>query len=398
MEKKSAPESTKKISKKLHHTDCGIYIHIPFCRRRCIYCDFYTEGVVRADWPRLVSGLLAEFASRRAEIRGAQRFSLYIGGGTPSLVPVAELQRLVDGVRSMVREECGDVDFVEATIEVNPDDVTAEKADAWQQMGIDRVSMGVQTMDNAELRMLGRRHTAEQAEEAFALLRPRFADISLDLIFGLPGTSMQQLDATVSRFIAMHSEHISAYSLMYEERTALTHLRDAGRVEEYPEEGSVDMFRRVSQRLAEAGYDRYEISNYALPGFESVHNSSYWQGVRYVGLGPSAHSYDGASLRRGNVASVGEYLRGVESDGVYWEEEHLSETDRREERIMTALRRREGVDLQRFAADFGEGEKEKLLRAAAAHLRHGSLELKGDSLRLTDEGVMISDDVISDLF
>ena len=387
--------SLENSNKKLQSANCGIYVHIPFCRKRCIYCDFYTEGVVRANWPRMVDALLVELRERMGDFHKARRFTIYIGGGTPSLMPTDEMERLVVGVRSMLPDAA---EVTECTIEVNPEDVTEQKSRAWHEMGFNRVSMGVQTLNDDELHMIGRGHSAVQAEEAFEMLRPYFKNISLDLIFGLPGSRMANLEETVARFMALRPEHISAYSLMYEEKTALTHLRNQGRVEEYPEEGSVEMFRRLSAMLAEAGYARYEISNYALPGFESRHNSAYWRGVPYIGIGPSAHSYDGGSVRRWNVASVAKYIDGIESGKPDYEEEHLTITEQREERIMTALRTAAGINLDEFASMFGDEEKEKLLRDARSNIRGGSLELHEGCLRLTEKGVMISDDVISDLF
>ena len=262
----------------------GVYIHIPFCARKCVYCDFYSVGARLADWPRLVSALLDEARNRVPELTGAgaKCDTLYIGGGTPSLLPPGEFGRLAAGVLSLT----GPVS--EFTVEVNPDDVTGELADAWRGAGVDRVSMGVQSLVDDELRAIGRRHDSRRAREAYDTLRRRFGNVSLDLMFGLPGQTRRSLRESVAGVNDMRSEHVSVYSLMYEERTALTRMRDSGRIDETPEEESAAMFADISEMLDAAGYEQYEISNYSLPGFRSRHNSAYWSGEPYVGLGRGA--------------------------------------------------------------------------------------------------------------
>ena len=377
----------------------GIYIHFPFCRRKCIYCDFYSVGERLADWEAFARAVENEFSA--SSLPSEVFPSLYMGGGTPSLAPV----ELISRFRRMIPVEVG-----EFTIEVNPDDVTEEKARAWQEAGVNRVSMGIQTLNDDELKAIGRRHTADQAEKAYYILRKYFSNISLDLIFGLPGQTLSSLSATLDRFIEMRPEHISAYSLMYEERTALTRMRDSGKVEEIPDEDSVEMFRLVTSKLKEAGYERYEISNYALPGYRSHHNSNYWKGIPYIGLGPSAHSYDGDRTRRYNLPDLAlyikEYGRNIKEDREDIKEyrkniednEILSEEELREEMIMTRLRMIEGLDLLEFEDRFGKEERISLEKRAKPFLSSGDLIYMHDHIALSESGVMISDEIISELF
>lgn len=387
----------------------GIYVHIPYCARRCLYCDFYTEGVIRADWPAYVSALLAELRQRLDGpegdiLRDADRYTLYIGGGTPSLIPLAEFRRLADGIIGMTG--CKPTEF---TIEVNPDDVTREKAEAWRAAGVDRVSMGVQSLIDSELTFIWRRHDAATAIQAYGILRPLFDNISLDLMFGLPGQTMDSLRHTLTGLMQMRPEHISAYSLMYEERTALTRLRDSGRIQEADESLSVDMFRAICDTLQHNGYVHYEISNWALPGRESQHNSAYWQGVPYIGLGAGAHSYDGLHTRRSNLPDARLYTSILSGSGdshnsydsydsSYYTTEHLDDEALREEMIMTRLRTCSGIDLDEFARRFGQKALDSLIRRAAPIIARGLLSDDHSHLALTRNGVMLSDDIITDLF
>lgn len=384
----------------------GIYVHIPYCARRCLYCDFYTEGVIRADWPAYVSALLTELRQRLDGpegdiLRDADRYTLYIGGGTPSLIPLPEFRRLADGIIGMTGRKP-----TEFTIEVNPDDVTREKTEAWRAAGVDRVSMGVQSLIDSELKFIGRRHDAATAIQAYGILRPLFDNISLDLMFGLPGQTMDSLRQTLAGLMQMRPEHVSAYSLMYEERTALTRLRDSGKIQEADETLSVDMFRAICDTLEQNGYGHYEISNWALSGRESQHNSAYWQGVPYLGLGAGAHSYDGHRLRRSNLPDARLYVSSLSdlsqssqsSQSSHYTTEHLDSEALREEMIMTRLRTRQGLDLDEYAERFGQSAHDSLMRRAAPIIARGLLSDDHRHIALTRDGVMLSDDIITDLF
>ena len=373
----------------------GVYIHIPFCARKCVYCDFYSVGARLADWPRLVSALLDEARVRVPELTGAGAPSdtLYIGGGTPSLLPPGEFGRLAAGVLSLT----GPVS--EFTVEVNPDDVTGELADAWRGAGVDRVSMGVQSLVDGELRAIGRRHDSRRAREAYDTLRRRFGNVSLDLMFGLPGQTRRSLRESVAGVIDMRPEHVSVYSLMYEERTALTRMRDSGRIDETPEEESAAMFADITEMLDSAGYEQYEISNYSLPGFRSRHNSAYWSGEPYVGLGPAAHSYDGLRTRRANAPDVRAYIsRWLDGGGDAVTVETLTDDELREEMIMTRLRTRGGIPLEEFRRRFGAVAFRSLLSASRRWVAAGLMEERDGTLALSRRGVMVSDEIIVSLF
>lgn len=373
----------------------GVYIHIPFCARKCVYCDFYSVGARLADWPRLVSALLDEARVRVPELTGAgaKCDTLYIGGGTPSLLPPGEFGRLAAGVLSLT----GPVS--EFTVEVNPDDVTGELADAWRGAGVDRVSMGVQSLVDGELRAIGRRHDSRRAREAYDTLRRRFGNVSLDLMFGLPGQTRRSLRESVAGVIDMRPEHVSVYSLMYEERTAMTRMRDSGRIDETPEEESAAMFADIAEMLDAAGYEQYEISNYSLPGFRSRHNSAYWSGEPYVGLGPAAHSYDGLRTRRANAPDVRAYIsRWLDGGGDAVAVETLTDDELREEMIMTRLRTRGGIPLEEFRRRFGAVAFRSLLSASRRWVAAGLMEERDGTLALSRRGVMVSDEIIVSLF
>ncbi|MDE6007266.1 MAG: radical SAM family heme chaperone HemW [Muribaculaceae bacterium] len=396
----------------------GIYVHIPFCRRKCFYCDFYSVGERSAVWSRFVEAICREAKHRILSSRILDHDSpltLYIGGGTPSLIPPSEFKRLAANLLEIIGTP------VEFTIEVNPDDVTPEKVSTWFDSGVNRVSMGVQSFVDSELKAVGRRHTANQAMDAYDLLRTAFSNISLDLIFGLPGQAMASLDYSLSEIIKLNPDHISVYSLMYEERTALTRMRDSGQIPETSDIDSEAMFMLVNHRLREKGFDRYEISNYAKPGFQSIHNSAYWKGFPYVGLGPAAHSYDGLCCRRANVPDIKKYLAFYLDDGygisgrsdmktisLKSEEqvkeeiciiESLSVCELREEMIMTRLRMAEGLSINEYTQRFGIDSAGSLLALADKWISSGHLSLSSDNmLSLSEKGIMISDQIIASLF
>lgn len=381
--------------------DGGLYVHIPFCRKKCLYCDFYSGARWIKDSGRYVSALLNELQTRKPERPDLFR-TIYIGGGTPSLLSNEEFERLTKGIFEILGETAQIEEF---TIEVNPEDVTGEKAKVWKASGVNRVSMGVQSLDDEELKRVGRRHDSATAIKAYKILEGYFDNISLDLIFGLPGQTMESLERSLDGLIALAPHHISCYSLMYEERTALTRLRDMGEVKETEEDITVAMYRRITRKLKETGYRHYEISNYALPGFESRHNSSYWEGKPYIGLGPGAHSYDGGNIRRINIPDFITYLncytnpQRERNDGDKpYETETLDAEERYEEYVMTRLRTTEGIRFSEIKELFGE-EKEWRARRISVRLQNNAgIELTGDGVRLTEEGIMTSDSVIVEFF
>lgn len=366
----------------------SLYVHVPFCRRKCIYCDFYSVGERLADWESLVRKYLEEFDARRHEIPLPAK-TLYLGGGTPSLMPVEALTALVEALTA--RRAIGE-STTERTIEINPDDVTEDKAVAWQRLGFNRFSIGVQSFDDTLLRTIGRRHDAASARRAVETLQP-LGDVSLDLIFALPEQTVEQWRQTVAEAVALRPQHISAYALMYEEGTPLTRRRDNGTIREADDDTYLAMFSHLCDALTAAGYRQYEISNYALPGHESRHNSAYWDDTPYLGLGPAAHSYDGGRTRRANPADIRRYLKH-NFTGKFYTEETLTDSELAEEYLLTRLRTARGIDLSDFRQRFPALSVEALTKPL--HLP-GLVAIENNRLHLTRAGIMTSDAVILQL-
>ena len=370
----------------------GLYLHIPFCRTRCIYCDFYST-VGEEVQARYVDALLAEWQLRRDELRGEPVETLYIGGGTPSQLAPRLWGRLFETLGR-------DIDFGrcrEITFEANPDDITPDYATALAALPVDRVSMGVQSFSDENLRFLRRRHTAAQALAAIGCLRRAgFERLSIDLIYGLPGQSVGTWQNDLRQAVALDLPHLSAYNLIYEEGTPLDRLRCEGRVQECDEMLSLQLFETTLDELAAAGYEQYEISNFARPGEYARHNTAYWQGIPYLGLGPSAHSYDGA-CRRSNPPDLKRYVESMRRGEPFYETEPLDADTRYNDRVITSLRTMWGLDLDAVAADFGEERRRYCLRMARPHMTNGLLEISSGRLKLTRRGLFVSDGVMADL-
>lgn len=370
----------------------GVYVHIPFCQSRCDYCDFYSTTLGVAAMGRYVDALLAEARLRGVEI-GARVSTLYLGGGTPSLLPPEQLRRLVDGLRRTF-----DISG-EATIEVNPDDVSPAMARAWRAAGFNRVSMGVQSMVDDELLAVGRRHTSRQVRQAVAVLREAgFDNLSLDVIYGLPGQTLDTLHVTLDAMLGLRPEHLSAYCLSYEPGTRLWSRRQTGEVTEADEDLCEAMYGAIAGRLRQQGYEHYEISNFALPGRQARHNSAYWDGTPYLGLGAGAHSYDGLWRRHINPADIAAYERDVLDGGtVAGDDDVLGLEERFEEMVMLGLRTARGIDLDRMERDLGADYRTRLERAARRHLDDGMLRRDGHALVLTPRALFVSDLIVRDL-
>ena len=372
----------------------GIYVHIPFCASRCSYCDFYSTLRLDEVGDAYVDAVLAEAELRQQELRNESVKTIYLGGGTPSQLPLPLLSILLSGLGRTFDlsgvEEC--------TVEANPDDVTPEWCAALQQLGVNRVSMGVQSFEDDILRLIGRRHTASQAIDAVSRLREAgIANISIDLIFGLPGQTLASWTESVRQAIALHPQHISAYGLTYEEGTRLWRQRERGEVTEVPEEQCLEMYRILVEMLKAAGYEHYEISNFALPGYHSRHNSSYWDGTPYLGLGAAAHSYD-SKVRRYNPCDLKKYISCIKSGSLAFEQELLEWWQRYDERVMLGLRTARGVDVARLREDFGEDAWKHFTSEAQHHIAAGHLRLTEDGCYiLTSDGIMLSDSIIRDL-
>ena len=354
----------------------------------CGYCDFArTADLRRRD--EVVEAMHRELHDRRDFLHNINIGTVYFGGGTPSLLPPQELQRLMD-----TAAEYFDLSAVgEITAEANPDDLTAQYIKELRRTSVNRLSIGIQSFDDDCLRMMNRRHTAAEAVGAVRRAQDAgFENISVDLIFGVEGYGGEVLQRNIEETLALGVQHISAYHLTIEPGTAFARRVADGLMRAVGEEVSEAEYMTLHERLAAAGYEHYEVSNYALPGRRSRHNSAYWSGEEYLGIGAGAHSFDGRR-RCWNSPRVGEYLSG---DGCG--EETLTETDRRNEMIMTSLRTAEGLDMRRFGELFGREEAEKTLRGAESFLLSGLLVAEGERLRVPAEKFMMSDAVIGALF
>ena len=370
----------------------GIYIHIPFCKRRCIYCDFFSTTQSEKK-PTYIHALCQELEMRKNYLEGEEIETIYLGGGTPSQLTEEELNEIFTSLYNIYKVK----EDAEITLEANPDDLTPEYVSMLRRLPINRISMGIQTFQEETLKLLHRRHTTRQAIEAFQRCREAgFRNISIDLMYGLPSETLNIWKEDLQQAIALHPEHISAYHLIYEEGTALWKLREEHQVEEADEDLSVTLFKNLIDELKQAGYQHYEISNFCLPGLHSRHNSSYWTGKKYLGCGPSAHSFNGSS-RQWNIASLDNYLKGIASGKPNYEIEELDLYTRYNDFVITSIRTCWGMSLSRLRSEYGEELYRYCLRMAKSHLEQGVLEIEEDTLRLTQEGIFISDGIMSEL-
>ena len=378
----------------------GLYIHIPFCASRCIYCGFYSTTAV-ASQDRYTDALCREMQMQKDYLLKAldatphmELSTVYLGGGTPSQLSGENLEKLFDTIYNKVYQDQLPVSATaEVTIECNPDDITPQFASILSSLPVNRVSMGVQTFSDERLKFLRRRHSAREVDQAIGRLRQAGIDnISIDLMFGFPQETMADWRIDLQQALSLEVEHISAYSLMYEEGTALYRLQQEKRVRETDEETSLAMYNLLIDELTAHGFEHYEISNFARPGFRSRHNSSYWQAVSYLGLGASAHSYNGYS-RQWNVADIRQYIEAIERGVLPAEIETLDADTRYNDRIATALRTREGIDLSVLERPY----QTYLEELATPHIRRGHLVLKDGCLALSRSGIFISDSIMADL-
>lgn len=333
-----------------------------------------------------VDALKREYSRRNSEIELPPQ-TIYIGGGTPSILPISELQRIIDFLPLDAVEEF--------TIEVNPEDVTDEFAEFISSSPVNRVSMGVQTFNDAALKAIGRRHTAADAIAAVEKLRiAGISNLSIDLIFGLPGQNLSDWSQNLDMLLSFNPEHLSTYSLMYEPGTRLWAMRESGKIDEISDELSERMYLLLCEKTAMKGYEHYEISNFCRPGFHSRHNSAYWNLTPYLGLGVSAHSFDG-SIRRFNPSNIKKYIDGV---GIVCIAEETTLSQRINEYLLIRLRTATGIDISMYKHLFGATEFNRLLNQAKTHLATGKMELTSTYLSILPTYWLISDTILVDLF
>ncbi len=373
----------------------GLYIHIPFCASRCIYCGFYST-VLPDLQDRYVSALCQEIDLRQKEDISEQTTlsTIYLGGGTPSQLSTANLERLFHHIYKVYDV----VPDAEVTMECNPDDIRRHMFD---HLPVNRVSMGAQTFDDRRLRFLHRRHSAVEVDRAVEALRADgVGNISLDLMFGFPEERLDDWEADIQHALRLRPEHLSAYGLMIEEGTPLHRSWQQGKVKETDEELSLEMYDKLIDSMVTAGYEHYEISNFALlaPGdketssFRSRHNSSYWHDMPYIGIGAAAHSYD-LQTRRWNPSDIMRYMESVERGKLPYEEEIIDSDTHYDDIVTTALRTREGINLDRL----DKRHRDFLLRNASGYIDRHLMRVDGHHLSLTRQGINISNTIMSDL-
>ncbi|MCB9231394.1 MAG: radical SAM family heme chaperone HemW [Bacteroidia bacterium] len=373
----------------------GIYVHIPFCRQACTYCDFHFSTVLNLK-KGLLEGLLHEISIRNAFFRpGEELKTLYFGGGTPSLLELNELEVVLDQLKRHFN-----LDHVqEITLEANPDDLSPAYVEGLRELGINRLSIGIQSFREDDLRLINRSHTASQSKSAVKNAKAAgFENISLDLIYGIPGLSMAAWEDNLGEALELKVPHISAYALTVEPKTALAHQVKTHKVRVANDEDYLSQFEKMILELEKAGLEHYELSNFARPGFRSRHNSSYWKGLPYLGLGPSAHSYQKGE-RSWNVANNALYIKELSRGNLPLQEsEVLTPIDQFNEYVMTRLRISEGINEDELAARFGFGWNEEQLEVIGFYQQSGHILPGEGKVRLSLEGKFISDRIISELF
>lgn len=372
----------------------GIYIHVPFCQTRCLYCDFFSNTRMNKK-KRWLQTLCREIELRKDYLKGAPIRTLYFGGGTPSQLGEADFRQIFDTLQANFDlSQCEEI-----TLEGNPEDLTNEYIAMLRQFPFNRISMGVQSFDDADLKFLNRRHNASRAEEAVRSCQEAgFTNISIDLMYGLPGQTLTGWRTNLEKALSLQVEHISSYHLIYEEGTALYRLLQQGKIKPVDEDTSLMMFRMLIDTLAEGEFEHYEISNFARDGRYSKHNTSYWQNTPYLGLGPGAHSYDGEN-RHFNPGDFEQYTELVGNNDVadFIETEILSADERYNEFILTSLRTMWGLPLDTLRQQYGEERYAYCMEMAQPHLDGGFLKEEEGRLKLTKEGIFISDGIMSDL-
>lgn len=366
----------------------GIYIHIPFCRQACHYCNFHFSTSLRYK-NELISALLKETELQKNYLSAETVETIYFGGGTPSLLEIEDLKFQIDKIRSVYSVSR----FAEITLESNPDDISEEKLSAWKESGINRLSIGIQSFFEDDLKWMNRAHTAEQANGNLQLAARYFKNITVDLIYGTPLLTNEKWKQNIETVLNLSIPHLSCYALTVEEKTPLYKMIRQHEKENINPDKQSEQFLLLMEWLDQAGYEHYEISNFAQPGFRSRHNESYWQGKKYLGLGPSAHSFDGAS-RQWNIANNNLYIESVSKGIIPFEKEELTPTQRLNEYIMTSLRTKEGLNLN----EIDKEANNRLQTTSKRYIESGLMILDNEHLILTREGKLLADGIAADLF
>lgn len=370
----------------------GIYIHIPFCKQACHYCDFHFSTSMNKK-EEMVLALAKEIRLRKSESATEEVETIYFGGGTPSVLTSAEIDFLI----SEVYQNYSVVENPEITLEANPDDLSTERIVALSKSKVNRLSIGIQSFFEDDLKMMNRAHNSAEAQKCLSEASKYFDNISIDLIYGVPGMTNEKWRLNIDKALSFGIPHISSYALTVEPKTALKKLIQTGKVAEPNDEVAQEHFVILVDTLTANGFVHYELSNFGKENYFSKNNSAYWLGKKYIGIGPSAHSYDGIS-RSWNIANNPMYLKAIAIDELPNEIETLSQSDRYNEYIMTGLRTIWGVSISLIQLEFGLTFSDYLMKQADKFLKDGLLEIENDILKPTKKGKFLTDGIASDLF
>ena len=370
----------------------GIYIHIPFCKQACHYCDFHFSTNLRKKQD-MVSALQKELLLRKDELKNEEVQTIYFGGGTPSVLEIGEINEIIKTVDENYRV----IKHPEITLEANPDDLSIKKIKELSDSPINRLSIGVQSFFDQDLKLMNRAHDAKEADLCLNEAKKYFDNISIDLIYGIPGMTNARWEENINKALSYELPHISSYALTVEPKTALKAFIDKGIIPNVDDEVAEEQFNILCTLLKKEGFINYEISNFGKEGYFSKNNTAYWKGKKYIGIGPSAHSYDGTK-RAWNINNNSKYIRSIKENILPLEEEVLSKTDRYNEYVMTALRTIWGVSLDKIRNEFGTGYYEYLLDQSDKYIKEKLLVTEGDKLSVTKKGKFLCDGIASDLF
>jgi oxygen-independent coproporphyrinogen III oxidase len=369
----------------------GIYIHIPFCKKLCFYCDFY-HVITPEENSAFIRALIREASQRKNYLGKEPVTTIYMGGGTPSVLSISDISLILDNLKELfpLTESC------ELTIELNPDDVNPAYLSGLKGLGINRISLGIQSWRDADLKMLNRRHDSSQAAKALKeTFNAGFENVTIDLIYGIPGMSASEWKANLDYTFSFGIKHLSAYHLTIENGTVFGKMKEKGLLTEIEEEESSLLFNILIEKAETAGFIHYEISNFGKPGYFSVHNTNYWKQINYLGLGPSAHSFNGYS-RQWNVSDLKGYIKSVNSGKIHFQSEELDSKTRFNEYIMTSLRTMWGLDLDYIEKTFEKEGYDYVVNMSGKYKEYGLMKQDKKNLVLTNQGKMISDNIISE--
>jgi oxygen-independent coproporphyrinogen-3 oxidase len=371
----------------------GIYIHIPFCKSKCAYCNFFSLAS-ESKINDYVEALKKEIVLRKNYLGGETVKTIYFGGGTPSILSVKNIEEILE----LLNKNYEIVSSPEITLEINPDTIDREKMSSLKKIGVNRMSVGIQSFDDEDLRYLGRRHDSRHAMQVLEDLKQTdFEKITLDLIYGMPTLTEEKWNKNLDIFFSTGITHLSAYALTVEPKTILGQRIEKGELQSVSEEETIRHYNILVERTKENGFEHYEISNFAKEGFRSQHNSIYWRDEKYLGLGPSAHSYDGKS-RQWNISNLTKYIQLVGDAELFYEKEILSTEDKFNEYVMTSLRTSWGCDIEKIERDYGKSYAHHFLKNIKKYLENGEMLKENNTYFLSEEGKLFADGIAADLF